>query len=114
MKTSRPWVRKASGELEPYNPEKVFNSCVKAGASKEEAEKILREVDKILRDGITTEEIYAKVDESLENLDHVKASKYRLKEALMRLGPAGFPFEAYIAKVLERHGYETRVRTLLR
>ncbi|MEM2864359.1 MAG: restriction endonuclease [Candidatus Bathyarchaeia archaeon] len=32
----------------------------------------------------------------------------------MRLGPAGFPFEAYIAKVLERHGYETRVRTLLR
>ena len=107
-------VRKASGEIEPYDPDKVFKSCMRAGASRDEAEKILSEVDRILYDGITTGEIYRKVEEALERLDYAKASKYRLKDALMRLGPAGFPFEAFIAKVLERHGYETRIRTLLR
>ncbi|MEM2123312.1 MAG: restriction endonuclease, partial [Candidatus Bathyarchaeia archaeon] len=98
----------------PYDPKKVFRSCIRAGASREEAEDILREVNGILYDGITTGEIYTRVEEALGNLDNVKASKYRLKDALMRLGPAGFSFETYIAKVLERYGYETRVRTLMK
>jgi hypothetical protein len=32
--------------------------------------------------------------------------RYRLKESIMLMGPAGFTFESYIGKVLENYGYD--------
>lgn len=38
--------------------------------------------------------------------------RYRLKEAIMRMGPAGFPFETYIGQILGHFGYTTKsIRT---
>jgi len=106
-----PFVSKASGEREPFNSEKVYRACVRAGASPALAKSITDQIEKILYDGISTREIYHEVKRLLEATGVEVAARYSLKEALMRLGPAGFPFETYMGELLEEYGYETRLRT---
>jgi len=74
------------------------------------AEEIVREIEKILYDGITTKEIYSEVSRLLDQKIAVAGLRYKLKEAIMRLGPEGFPFETFFAKLLNRLGYETKLR----
>jgi len=106
-------VVKASGEREPFNSEKVYRACVRAGALPALAKSITDRIEGILYDGISTREIYHEVRRLLEASKVEVAARYSLKEALMRLGPAGFPFETYIGEVLEEYGYETTLRTIV-
>ena len=108
------FVKKNSGELELYNPRKIEKSCIKAGASKKEAEEIIREIEKILYDGITTKEIYNEVLKLLKEKNAVAGVKYRLKEAIMNLGPEGFAFETFFSKILNNLGYNTVLRKLIK
>jgi len=108
-----PFVLKASGEREPFNSEKVYKACLRAGASQALAESIADQIKGILYDGISTREIYHEVRRLLEASRVEVAARYSLKEALMRLGPAGFPFETYIGELLEEYGYETTLRTIV-
>ena len=106
-------VVKASGESEPFNSEKVYRACLRAGASPALAKIIIDQIEGILYDGISTREIYHEVRRLLEASRVEVAARYSLKEALMRLGPAGFPFETYIGELLEEYGYETKLRRIV-
>ena len=108
-----PFVLKASGEREPFNSEKVYKACLRVGASPALAESITHQIEAILYDGIPTREIYHEVRRLLEASRVEVAARYSLKQALMHLGPAGFPFETYIEELLREHGYETRLRTIV-
>jgi hypothetical protein len=108
------FVKKNSGELELYNPKKIEKSCVKAGASKEVAEEVIKEIEKILYDGITTKEIYNEVLKLLDEKSVIAGVKYRLKEAMMNLGPEGFPFETFFSKILINLGYKVQLRRIIR
>ncbi len=50
----------------------------------------------------------------MRRIDPIKASKFTLKEALLNLGPEGFTFEDFIAKIFEFQGFDTRLRTIAR
>lgn len=50
-------VKKRSGALEEFNPQKVYEACVAAGAPPEIAYEIAREVEQRAYDGMSTEEI---------------------------------------------------------
>ena len=102
-------VKKASGQLEPFDPDKVKNSLQRAGASHELAQDILKTVETELYDGVTTREIYQKVFTHLRLAGTHLAARYNLKRALMELGPTGYPFERYFARLLEQEGYKTAV-----
>lgn len=102
------YVTKASGEKEEFDVEKVRRTCFRAGASKQLANKIAREVGAKVYDGITTREILHLTLKLLKEEPHA-AMRYDLKRAIMTLGPAGFPFEEFMAKVLQNYGYETKV-----
>ena len=108
------FVLKASGEREPFNSQKVFKACLRAGASQALAKSITDQIEGILYDGISTREIYHEVRRLLEASRVEVAARYSLKEALIRLGPAGFPFETYIGEVLEEYGYKTKLRTIVK
>lgn len=108
------FVRKRSGEVEPYDPRKVERSCIKAGAPRNVAEEIVKEIEGTLYDGITTEEIYNEVSRLLDQKAAVAGLRYKLKEAIMKLGPEGFPFETFFAKLLNRLGYETKLRVKIK
>jgi len=101
-------VRKGRGTLVPYDESKVRASIEKTGASKEAIEKVLSYVRVNLKNGMKTAEIYRMVREQLRHDVPWAAARYSLREAIFKLGPAGFNFEKYVAAVLSAYGYKTQ------
>jgi hypothetical protein len=101
-------IQKASGEIEVFNPKKIYKTLVEAGAKKGLAQEISNEVRKKAREGITSQKILNIVLNRLKNHPGIRA-KYDLKRAVMSLGPSGFPFERYFADILKEYGYSVSV-----
>ncbi len=108
------WVVKASGKMEKFNVNKVRRTCVRAGASKDVAERISKQVQQRVRNGMSTQEILTMTLSLLRRETPQIAARYDLKGALLRIGPAGFIFEELIAQVLREHGYKTRVHNMIK
>jgi Holliday junction resolvase len=107
------YVIKASGETEKFDLEKIKRTCLRAGATKELAEKIAKEVKKRSYDGITTREILHITLTLLRREEPHIASRYDLKGSLLRLGPAGFAFENLVSEILKEYGYSTKLRVIV-
>lgn len=106
-------IKKANGEREGFNPEKLKESLRLAGASKKEINEVLKKVEKILYHDITTKKIYRKAFSELKKIKKTVAISYSLNEAVKELGPTGFPFEKFIGRVFSRLGYETEVGIMM-
>jgi len=106
-------VRKGSGELEPFNPDKVRSAAMRSGANPDLAERVVASVRNRIRSGATTKDIYRLVFTLLKKEDERSASRFGLKSALLKLGPAGYSFETFFSEVLHEHGYETHLRQTL-
>ena len=74
----------------------------------------MRPVKEELYEGISTHEIYNRAYAILKKNRSVFASKYKLKKAIYELGPTGFPFERFVAAILEYSGYVTLVDEILK
>lgn len=107
------FITKASGELVPFAPEKLMRSLTKAGATKQQAEEILASVKPLLHPGISTKMIFKNAFRLLKRVSRPKAGKYKLKNAIMELGPSGFPFERYFAAILHSMGYRVQTGVIL-
>lgn len=106
-------ITKTSGEKVKFSVEKLKNSLRRSGAD----EKLVEHTAKLVRDelyqGISTKEIYNRAFALLKKKKSVVASKYKLKKAIYELGPTGFPFERFIAAILDYSGYESSVGIVL-
>jgi hypothetical protein len=109
MKNESVLITKATGELAPFNPEKLMQSLKRAGAPDETARNITAEVSSKIYAGMSTKKIYSMAFSLLKNQSRPVAARYHLKTAIMELGPSGFPFEKYFAAILEEQGYAVRV-----
>jgi len=99
-------VRKWDGRLEEFDPRKLERTLIRAGADREMAQEVVRRVEAELYDGIPTRELLRIALGTLRDMErHEVAARYDLKRAIMRLGPSGYPFERYVARVLEAHGH---------
>ncbi|MFM1875663.1 MAG: hypothetical protein RL266_1400 [Bacteroidota bacterium] len=65
-------------------------------------------INALVHDGMTTKEIYRKAFALLRKGSNSAAARYKLKTAIMELGPAGFAFEKFVAALLKEEGYATR------
>lgn len=99
-------VTKFSGEVVVFEKEKLKKSLLKSGASEADVFRVLDTIEKELYDGIPTKKIYKMAFQLLKKISNVHAAKYNLRSAIMALGPAGFYFEKFIAKVFQIEGYE--------
>lgn len=102
-------VKKASGELEPFDEEKIMLSLKNAGANPKLGNNIVSGLKKKLYNGMPTQEIYSHVLKKLKNEKYPVSAKYNLKRSIMELGPTGFPFERFVAMLLKHYGYEVKV-----
>lgn len=102
-------IIKADGTAEPYSEEKARLSFLKAGASQEVASRAAKELTAAIKNNMTTAQIYDRALYQLEKLKPEAALRYSLKKAIMDMGPEGFVFEKYIAKILQEYGYTTEV-----
>lgn len=112
--TKNIWIIKNSGNQAQFSKAKLRRSLIKSGASNKDIQYIISEIEKILYPGISTKEIYKKAFALLRKTSRPTAAKYKLKKALMELGPSGFPFERYFAEVLKEEGYFTRVGQIVK
>jgi len=104
-------VTTRSGQRQKFSAEKIRRTCLRAGASKELADRVVRDVSSRLYEGIPTRDILEMVLDDLRRFEAVEvASRYDLKNAIMRMGPAGFAFETFIAEVLTEYGYKASLR----
>ncbi|MES2555754.1 MAG: restriction endonuclease [Bacteroidota bacterium] len=106
-------IIKASGERCPFSPDKLLRSLHRAGADHEQARSILDEVSSRLYEGITTKAIYRIAFSMLKEGSRHLAARYHLKQAIMELGPSGFPFERYVGELLKFKGYNIRIGKIL-
>lgn len=100
-------IVKHSGDIVDFNPEKLKNSLLKSGAGKQEVETILQAIKSQVYDGISTKQIYKMAFALLKKTANSHAARYNLREAIRLLGPAGFFFEKYIARLFASEHYET-------
>lgn len=58
---------------------------------------------------VSSKDVYKKVLQAIHEQKDLRAlhQRYQLKESIMRMGPAGFAFENYIASLLEHYGFQT-------
>lgn len=106
-------VIKSSGEKARFSTEKLRRSLRHSGADDTLIGQIVDKVRDELYQGISTKEIYNRAFALLKKSRSVFASKYKLKKAIYELGPTGFPFEKFIAAILEYSGYKTEVGKIM-
>lgn len=106
-------VVKASGKREKFNERKVYRTCLRAGANKDLANQIVASVKKKLYNGIKTQEILQLILKLLKVTNPIVATRYNLKKAVLRLGPAGFIFEKFMVRLLQSYNYQARLPEIL-
>ncbi len=107
-------IAKADGEQEPFNPEKLVSSLMRAGAEHPLALDISRGIEAGLYGGITTQEIYRRAFSKLRDARRSAAARYSLKRAILEFGPSGFPFEAYISELFRAEGAQTQIDQIIK
>lgn len=97
----------------PFSEDKVKISIQRAGITKELQPQVVEHVKSKLYENIPTSEIYRHIMEFLEKAPTYERVKYSLKQAVMDLGPTGYPFEDFVSEILKQDGYTTKTRSLL-
>lgn len=95
--------------MEAFDPEKLLQSLRHAGADPEVAQTIEQEIEKELKDGMTTHELYRHAFTLLREHRRETAARYSLKRAVLEFGPSGFPFEGYLAELFRAEGYDVSI-----
>ncbi len=107
-------ITKADGSQEFFKVEKLRRSLRRAGASPDEINQIIGDINKDLFDGIKTQEIYRNAFALLRNSRPPAAARYSLRRALFNLGPTGFPFEKFLGRLFAEDGYSTKIGVTIR
>lgn len=103
-------ILKANGKREAFEPEKLRASLLHSGATKEVTEEVLSHILPELHGDMTTDEIYEHAFSILAKTNRPVARSYSLRRAVMDLGPSGFPFEDFVARILEAKGFKCETR----
>lgn len=106
-------IVKHSGDIVDFNPEKLKISLLKSGANSDVVNDILKSIRKELYEGIPTKKIYKMAFVLLKKEANAHAARYNLRSALQLLGPSGFFFEKYIARIFQAEHFETKLNLTL-
>ncbi|WP_394973070.1 restriction endonuclease [uncultured Croceitalea sp.] len=109
MKYETTGILKSSGERAKFSIDKLHSSLKHSGANENLINRIINTIGNELYEGISTKEIYNRAFTLLKQKKSVFASKYKLKKAIYELGPTGFPFEKFVAAILEFSGYNVQL-----
>lgn len=106
-------VTKFSGEVVVFDREKLKISLKKSGADAATVLKVMQSIESELYEGISTKKIYKIAFQHLKSFSNVHAARYNLRTALQALGPAGFFFEKFIARIFEFDGFKIQTNLFL-
>ena len=102
-------VTKASGEKQVFEVEKLRLSLRNAGAGELLVDQITADILAWISDGVSTKKIYARAFYLLQRSHRMSGLRYRLKQAIMEMGPTGYPFEHLVGRIFEKRGFSVQV-----
>jgi len=102
-------IRKATGELEPFDAEKLADSLRRSGADEEGVQEITGQIVTWLTDGVSTHAIYSRAHSLLARQKKSASARYKVKQALMELGASGYPFEHFVGELFRKQGFDVAV-----
>lgn len=105
-------IVKASGKKELFSERKLRSSLKRSGVSKDVIDKVVYRIQEEIKDGMTTKQIYKRAF-SLIKKDKLTAVRYGLRQAVMSLGPTGFPFEKFLGEILKTQGFKVKIGVVL-
>lgn len=106
-------VIKASGKPEEFNLRKLVESLIRAGAPREVALDIARKVEVQVQPSSHTRHIFRLAKKMLRQYNTASGMRYSIKKALSVLGPSGYPFEKYFARILSVYGYSVELNKII-
>jgi len=106
-------VKKFSGELVAFDLDRLKGSLSKSGASPDVVDEVWEAMKPMVYDGISTRDLYKLAFRLLKREANSLAARYSLKRALKDLGPAGYYFEQWVAKLFGHAHYQTITGQLL-
>ncbi len=106
-------IVKASGEVVMYSKEKLHRSLVRAGATEDAITVVMNEMDRFIRPGMTTKHIFRHAFNTLKKASGATAARYKLKQAILEMGPSGFAFELFVAALVACDGYRVETNVVV-
>ena len=106
-------IAKADGSFEYFKVEKLRRSLRRSGATPDEVQMIVSKIETELYEGMKTQEIYRHAFNLLRQQKLPIAARYSLRRALFSLGPTGFPFELFLARLFTAEGYQTQTGIII-
>ncbi len=106
-------IVKHSGDIVEFDSSKLRKSLMKSGANEAVVDRILNVITNEIYEGISTKQIYKKAFALLKKQAHSHAARYNLRAAIQLLGPEGFFFEKYIARLFAAENYQTKNNLIL-
>lgn len=99
-------VTKSDGTQQLFEEQKLIESLKRVGASDQAIDEVVEEVGKNMTNGISTSDIYHKAFALLKKHSVHTAVKYSIRRGMLELGPDGFPFERFVARIFKLWGYD--------
>ena len=128
-------ITKSSGESELFSADKLRGSLLRSGADQEVVEEIVKQICSWLQNlnsetenssaggkevglakqkgSITTRMIYDRAFQLLRRMTVGNAARYKLKKAMMEIGPTGHPFEHFVGQIYKILGWDVEVGQVL-
>ncbi len=107
-------VVKASGRVEEYDPYKLVISLLRSGVPDDVARDIAEKVSRQVTPSVHTRHIFRMAKKLLKQYSIASCMRYSIKKAIYLLGPTGYPFEKYVGRILNAHGYNTEVNRIIK
>ncbi|MFA6197807.1 MAG: hypothetical protein WC734_01455 [Patescibacteria group bacterium] len=107
-------IKKATGEYQPFEQAKLRESLMRTGTPDQFAKDVIKQAEKQEKSLRTTDKLFDFTQQMLIKRDKKAAMRYRLKRGMFDLGPTGFPFEKYVARLLRDKGYNTQTGIYVR
>ena len=108
-------IVKANGERVRFSKQKVVTSLRRSGASAALASSIANQVANEITTNTTTDDIYVHAYRLLKEAGiESTAARYSLKRAIHALGPTGFPFEQFVARLFGYQGMHTETGVIVK
>jgi hypothetical protein len=106
-------VSKNNNEIVEFDISKLKSALFRTGATNENIDSIISEIEPQLFDGIPTRKIYRIAFKVLRKKSKKLSAYYSLKKALMEFGPTGYPFEVFVSRLLKIQGYDVQVGQII-
>ncbi len=100
-------VKKYDGSIEQFDPQKLKKSLKSSKVGEETIQELFQFFEKEGINEISSNKIYSLVRNILlKKKKTTEFLRYNLPNAISKLGPEGFAFEAFIAQVFRAYGYK--------